>query len=145
MALLMLLGAFGQLYAQLSSSLTDGPLGRLADWVIANGKQTVLNAPVAEAMGLGVADLPMHGQAFKPSGDDHLHIVLVGTSQGRTDIVLTHTSMDQVGPMWLTSPTGALRKTIYEDANGISVVTDGKYNADFEQQKAYFVSKVPGQ
>lgn len=142
--LLVFATCFTRIVAQNTSSLTDGELGRLADWVVQSGKQTVLNAPAAEAMGLGKSELPMHGLAFKPPGDDHLHIVLVGTSRGETDIVVTHTTLDQVGPMWLTSPTGVLKKTIYENAKGIAVVTDGRFNADFEAQKAYLLSKIPG-
>lgn len=133
----------GTILAQLSSNLTDGPLGPLADWVINAGKETVLKAPVAKTMGLGDWDVPMHGLAFKPPGDDRVHIVLVGTSQGQTDIVLTHINMDQIGPMWLTSPTGVVRKTVYEDSDKVTLVTDGRYDADFEAQKAYMRSKVP--
>jgi len=137
--------AFAGLRAQdtPATAVTDGPLGHLADWVIASGKATVLNAPAAHAMGLGNSELPMHGQAFKPPTDDLLHIVLVGTSQGHTDIVLTHTTLGQVGPMWLTSPSGKLRVTVYEDEKGVRVVTDGRYDADFETQKAYLLSKIP--
>ncbi|HXX41519.1 MAG TPA: hypothetical protein VEI58_04560 [Chthoniobacterales bacterium] len=143
--LLVFAACFTQILAQNTSSLTDGELGRLADWVVQSGKQTFLNAPAAEAMGLGKFALPMHGLAFKPPGDDHVHIVLVGTSRGETDIVVTHTTLDQVGPMWLTSPTGTLKKTIYEDAKGIAVVTDGRFDADFQAQKAYLLSKIPAE
>jgi len=141
---LIFVWAFAALRAQdTSTTTTEGLLGHLADWVIASGKATVLNAPAAHAMGLGDSELPMRGQAFKPPTDDLLHIVLVGTSQGRTDIVLTHTTLGQVGPMWLTSPSGKLRVTVYEDDKGVRVVTDGRYDADFETQKAYFLSKIP--
>lgn len=138
------LAGIALLCAQSGSAFTDGPLGRLADFIVANGKPTVLNAPVAEAMGLGGTTIPVVGQAFKPPGDDHLHIVLVSAREGRTDIVLTHTTMDQVGPMWLTSPSGVLRRTIYEDSKGVAIVKDGRFDSDFEAQKAYFLSKVPG-
>jgi hypothetical protein len=142
-ALLIFAACFTRTVAQNTSSITDGALGRLADWVMQSGKQTFLNAPVATAMGLAKSPLPMLGFAFKPPGDDHLHVVLVGTSRGETNIVLTHTTLDQVGPMWLTSPTGVLKKTIYENAKGIAVVTDGRFDADFETQKAYLLSKIP--
>jgi len=134
----------GRVIAQTESFQTPGSLGRLVDFVAQVGKPTVLNAPAAQAFGLGESEVPMRGLAFKPPGDDHVHIVLVRASEGRSDIVLTHTTLDQVGPMWLTSPSGLLLKTIYEDAKGVSVVTDGRFNSDFEAQKAYLLSRVPG-
>ncbi len=122
---------------------TLGPLGRLVDFVGAAGKPTVLNAPQAEAFGLAKSEIPMRALAFKPPGDDHLHIVLVGGSPGQVTVVLTHTTLDQVGPMWLTTPSGILLKTIYEDPKGIVVVKDRRFDADFEAQKRYLLSKVP--
>jgi hypothetical protein len=134
-------------YIDLAVAQTDGtfgPLGRLADFVMQAGKSTVLNAPAAEAFGLAKSEIPMRALAFKPPGDDHVHVVLVGGSEGEMNLVITHTTLDQIGPMWLTTPSGILLKTIYEDEKGVSVVKDNRFNSDFEAQKAYLLSKVPG-
>ena len=138
-----------------AQSDADQPLGRLADWLLDQGKSSFVGGGVANAFGFEYADIPARGKVYHqkndnlPSGEELLSTVLVSTQNVHVDIFMGHNKKIGdpgnvgSGPMWLTSPSGILRATVYYDGRTAMRVPNELYSAEFESRKAYFLTKVP--
>jgi hypothetical protein len=123
-------------------------LSKVEEWVLSQGAAESIAPELAAILGLGSDRLPVKLKSYRAS--DGVSIAFaVSTNPKQDGIVLSRlkTIADKmeiysVGTAWLTDKSGTLRRTIAVDASGAKVRPDSSRASEFNNIKAFFVTKL---
>lgn len=123
-------------------------LSTLAHWVETQGRVSRVEAPVANALGVGLAsgnDLVTKTKSYKTASTGIIYIFSIATVNGRRELLLAR-MVGETSCAWRANAAGEIVTTVFIDNSGelkIETVPNELYESLFRETVEYFLTKLP--
>ncbi len=120
------------------------PLKALADWLQRTGKESVVRAPILEAMDLPAKDMPVRERGFRHEGERLTHVCSVSSVPRYADLLIFAQVDESTGDatVWRTSFEGVLTSTIRFTGGVVERVPNETLKSGFDAEKLIFTTRM---
>ena len=120
------------------------PLKPLVDWLKRTGKESVVRAPILNALDLPAKDMPVRERGFRHEGERLTHVCSVSSVPGYADLLFFAQVDESNGDatVWRTNIEGVLASTIRFTGGVVERVPNEAFKSDFDEEKVIFTTRM---
>ena len=118
---------------------------RVVNWVLEDGTTFIVHGRVAAPQGLTTGDSDWHckSKSFQSDDDKQKHAFFVGTDSDHFSFITLQAADRSFLIKWRVGAGWNNVETLYSDATGEKIVSSEVYRGQFEQEKIFWLSRVP--